>query len=135
MNILSTNQQKQVVSLEELVPQHDCLKLLILHTPYTLLIDTLPLCTNLVKLDLSKNNLETFPYLGELTSLRFMFLHENNLDLFHLKGIFEHNNQKSKLSENIVWVTFWGNKNHFLARHYLANETKAISVDKHMIVP
>jgi Leucine-rich repeat (LRR) protein len=75
MNILSTNNEATVVSLEELVPQHDCLKLLILHTPYTLQIDTLALCTNLVKLDLSKNNLQHFPYLGELSTLRFMFLH------------------------------------------------------------
>lgn len=75
MNIISSNNQKNVVSLEELVPQHDCLKLLILHTPYTLVIDTLYLCVNLVKLDLSKNNLDSFPYLGELSSLKFMFIH------------------------------------------------------------
>lgn len=89
MNIPSTKDHKQVVSLEELVPQHDCLKLLILHTPYVLLIDTLPLCVNLVKLDLSKNNLHSFPHLGALTALRFMFLHENRLDLAQLKNIFE----------------------------------------------
>jgi Leucine-rich repeat (LRR) protein len=70
------------------VPQHDCLKLLILHTPYTLKIDTLNLCVNLVKLDLSKNNLQTFPHLGGLYSLKFMFIHENRLDFAALKGIF-----------------------------------------------
>jgi Leucine-rich repeat (LRR) protein len=98
MNTVATKEGKQIVSLEELVPQHDCLKLLILHTPYTLLIDTLPLCTNLVKLDLSKNNLETFPHLGSLTALRFMFLHENRLDLNQLKKIFEQHGQPSQLS-------------------------------------
>lgn len=98
MNTVSSKEGKQVVSLEELVPQHDCLKLLILHTPYTLLIDTLPLCTNLVKLDLSKNNLETFPHLGTLTALRFMFLHENKLDLSRLKNIFELDGRPSQLS-------------------------------------
>ena len=77
-----------MVSLEELVPQPECLKLLILHTPYSLVIDSLPLCTNLVKLDLSKNNLQHFPYIGHFTALRFMFLHDNNLSINHLRGIF-----------------------------------------------
>lgn len=35
---------------------------------------------------------------------------------------------------NIVWVTFWGNKNAFLGRHYLVNETSVIAVDKNMVV-
>ncbi len=90
MNIINSNNNKNgtVVSLEELVPQHDCLKLLILHTPFTLKIDTLNLCVNLVKLDLSKNNLENFPYIGCLRSLKFMFLHDNRLDVLNLKNIF-----------------------------------------------
>ncbi len=89
MNIVGTsNNSKNIVSLEELVPQHDCLKLLILHTPYTLVISTLNLCVNLVKLDLSKNNLEHFPYLGSLANLKFMFIHENKLDVAGLKNIF-----------------------------------------------
>lgn len=135
MNIINSGKAKNVVSLDELVPQHDCLKLLILHTPYTLKIDTLDLCINLVKLDLSKNNLESFPYLGELTNLKFMFIHDNKLDATHLKGIFQKNGQKSKLSDNVVWITFWGNKNVFIARHFLANETSCLAVDKNMVVP
>lgn len=116
------------------MPQHDCLKLLILHTPYTLIIDSLNLCINLVKLDLSKNNIESFPYVGDLRNLKVMFIHENRLDVSNLKNIFEKNKKKSFLSENIVWVTFWGNKNAFLGRHYLANETSAIAVDKNLVV-
>ena len=111
---------RQVVSLAELVPQPDCLKLLILHTPYTLLIDSLPLCLNLVKLDLSKNNLHYFPYIGHLTALRFMFLHDNNLTVNQLRGMFERGELKGPLAKNIVWVTFQGNRNAFLVRHYLA---------------
>lgn len=88
MSVVGANHSKNVVSLEELVPQHDCLKLLILHTPYTLVIESLSLCVNLVKLDLSKNNLQSFPHLGKLTSLKFMFIHENRLDIGALKGIF-----------------------------------------------
>ena len=63
-----------------------------------------------------------------------MFIHENRLDVSNLKNIFEKNKKKSFLSENIVWVTFWGNKNAFLGRHYLANETSAIAVDKNLVV-
>jgi hypothetical protein len=117
-----------------LVPQHDCLKLLILHTPYTLVIGTLSLCVNLVKLDLSKNNLQAFPHLGDLAALKFMFIHENRLDIAALRGIFELNGRKSALSSNIVWVTYWGNKNAFIGRHYLANETSAIAIDRNMVV-
>jgi len=116
------------------VPQHDCLKLLILHTPYTLVIGTLSLCVNLVKLDLSKNNLQAFPHLGDLAALKFMFLHENRLDIAALRGIFELNGRRSALSSNVVWVTYWGNKNAFIGRHYLANETSAIAIDRNMVV-
>ena len=49
----------------------------------------MPLCLNLVKLDLSKDNLSYFPYIGHLTSLRFMFPHDNNLTINQLRGIFE----------------------------------------------
>lgn len=33
-----------------------------------------------------------------------------------------------------MWVTFWGNRNAFIGRHYLANETSAIAIDRNMIV-
>ena len=62
-----------------------------------------------------------------------MFLHENKLGVQQLKGIFENEGAKSILSDQIVWVTFWGNKNSFLARHYLVNSTSAIAVDHHMV--
>ena len=126
-----------MVSLEKLIPQPENLKLLILHTPFTLDITALPLCRNLVKLDLSKNNLETFPHMGQLTSLRFIFLHENKLDTPHLLTMFEDNppnKEPSNLSNSVIWVTYWGNKNEFQARHYLATKTKALAVDKNMIV-
>jgi hypothetical protein len=48
--------------------------------------------------------------------------------------IFEDDGKTSVLNENIVWVTYWGNKNVFLARHYLINKTKAIAFDKNIIV-
>ena len=50
-----------------------------------------------------------------------MFIHENRLDVTGLKKIFEFEGTRSLLSLNIVWVTFWGNKNAFIGRHYLAN--------------
>lgn len=50
-----------------------------------------------------------------------MFIHENKLDVGGLKNIFELNGKKSNLSDNVVWVTYWGNKNSFLGRHYLVN--------------
>jgi len=34
---------------------------------------------------------------------------------------------------NIVWATFWGNKNSFLGRHYLINETNVVAVDKNLV--
>jgi len=37
--------------------------------------------------------------------------------------------------KSIVWVTFWGNKNGFLGRHFIANQTNALVFDRHMIVP
>ena len=60
-------------------------------------------------------------HLGNLTSLKFMFIHENRLDISALRGIFETAGKKSPLSQNIVWVTFWGNRNAFIGRHYIAN--------------
>ena len=95
----------------------------------------MPLCLNLVKLDLSKNNLSYFPYIGHLTSLRFMFLHDNNLTINQLRGIFENEEEKGPLAQSIVWVTFSGNRNSFLGRHYLATETSAIAIDSHMVAP
>jgi hypothetical protein len=64
-----------------------------------------------------------------------MFLHENKLDINHLKGIFEVEGKKGDLAQHIVWVTFWGNRNQFIARHYLLNETSCIAVDKNLIAP
>ena len=90
MNSQQPNQDKnKVVQLSELVSQPECLKLLILHTPFTLNIQALPLCVNLVKLDLSRNNLAAFPYLGDLTNLRFIYIHENKLDVKGMISIFE----------------------------------------------
>lgn len=63
-----------------------------------------------------------------------MFIHENRLDVAGLKKIFEFEGTRSLLSLNIVWVTFWGNKNAFIGRHYLANETNAIAIDRNMVV-
>ena len=130
-------QEDNTVSLEKLIPQPENLKLLILHTPFPLDISALPLCCNLIKLDLSKNNLETFPYLGKLSNLRFIFLHENKLDVHHVINMFENEQtikEPSNLSQSVIWVTYWGNKNEFQVRHYLAMKTKAIAVDKNMIV-
>jgi len=39
----------------------------------------------------------------------------------------------SELSKNIVWITYFGNKNDFLGRHYIANKTRAIACDINMI--
>jgi len=39
-------------------------------------------------LDLSKNNLASIPYLGDLPNLKFMFIHENKLDIDSLISIF-----------------------------------------------
>lgn len=114
-------EKDKIVELKELVSQPECLKLLILHTPFLLNISTLHECVNLVKLDLSKNNLASFPYLGDLPNLKFMFIHENKLDIDSLVGIFEYREGeglknspregRSALSRSIVWVTYWGNKN------------------------
>jgi hypothetical protein len=84
MSKLSENENNsnnaKIINLENLVDHPQSLKLLILHTPYRLEISTLWKCTNLIKLDLSKNNLERFPFIGNLSNLKFMFLHENRLD-------------------------------------------------------
>lgn len=100
-------------------------------------LSSLPACSNLVKLDLSRNNLSTFPYLGELRHLKFLHIHENKLEIDALIGIFTDdfgNRKRSPLCQAVVWVTFWGNKGEFAARHFLANSTAALAVDLHMIV-
>jgi Leucine-rich repeat (LRR) protein len=129
----------QNISLEELIPNPKSLRLLILHTPFPLTLNALQNCTNLIKLDLSNNNLTTVPYLGHLNQLRFFFLHNNRLDFDALQTIFslEPNSPylpPSSLAKNIVWVTMWGNKNCLYARHYLVNHTAVVAVDKHIVV-
>lgn len=86
--------KSKTVELSDLVSQPECLKLLILHTPFNLNISALPLCLNLVKLDLSRNNLSSFPYLGHLSNLRFIYVHENKLDARALMGIFEEDHNR-----------------------------------------
>jgi hypothetical protein len=89
-----------------------------------------------VKLDLSRNNLSSFPYIGHMSNLKFMFIHENKLDIDSLMGIFEEEigrETQSLLSKAVVWVTYWGNKSEFNARHYLANHTAVLAVDNFMV--
>lgn len=129
--------QLETVELQELVSQPQCLKLLILHTPFSLNLSSLPSCKNLVKLDLSRNNLSSFPYLGHLQQLKFLHIHENKLDIDCLISIFTEDissPKRSPLSQSIVWVTFYGNKNQFAARHYLATSTSVIAVDHNIVV-
>jgi len=100
-------------------------------------LTSLSACSNLVKLDLSRNNLSSFPYLGELRHLKFLHIHENKLDIDGLIGIFTDdfgNRKRSPLCQAVVWVTFWGNKGGFVARHFLANCTSALAVDLYMII-
>lgn len=121
------------MSLRELIPEHESLKLLILHTPFAIDISTLAHCLNLVKLDLSNNNLIAFPHLGHLRSLRILFLHDNHLNIHHFTNIFTRAGEPTPLAQNVVWITFWGNKHPFLARHFAANSTSAIAFDRHLI--
>lgn len=129
----------QSISLEELIPNPTSLRLLILHTPFPLSLTPLQACDNLIKLDVSNNNLAAVPYLGHLNYLRFLFLHNNRLDFIDLRRVFseEPDNPhlpQSSLAKFIVWVTFWGNKNCFYARHYLVNHTSVAAVDHHLVV-
>jgi len=78
----------QNISLEELIPNPKSLRLLILHTPFPLSLTPLQLCDNLVKLDVSNNNLASVPYLGHLSHLNFLFLHNNRLDFNDLRQLF-----------------------------------------------
>lgn len=121
------------VSLRELIPEHESLKLLILHTPFAIDIGSLPHCRNLVKLDLSSNNLADFPHLGHLRALRILFLHDNRLALPHFTRIFTQAGETTPLAQNVVWITFWGNRQSFLARHFAATSTSAIAFDRHLI--
>lgn len=121
------------MSLRELIPEHESLKLLILHTPFAIDISTLAHCLNLVKLDLSNNNLAAFPHLGHLRSLRILFLHDNHLAIHHFTNIFTRAGETTPLAQNVVWITFWGNRHPFLARHFAANSTSAIAFDRHLI--
>lgn len=75
------------------------------------------------------------PYLGNLVHLRFLFLHNNKLDFEILRSVFSDSSSvRSPLSNSIVWVTFWGNRNSFYARHFLVNNTAAIAVDTNVVV-
>lgn len=130
---------KQPITLEELIPNPKSLRLLILHTPFPLNFEPLQLCTNLIKLDVSNNNLESVPYLGSLNHLRFLFLHNNRMDFEQLKRVFSMDPSnpylaRSALSNGVVWVTFWGNKSCFYSRHYLVTNTNAIAVDRNLVV-
>lgn len=67
-----------------------------------------------------------------------MLIHDNKLDIDGLIGIFQEDvgrETRSPLSKAIVWVTYWGNKSEFNARHYLINHTSVLAVDHHMAVP
>ena len=121
------------VSLRELIPEHESLKLLILHTPFALEISSLAHCLNLVKLDLSNNHLADFPHLGHLRALRILFLHDNRLAIQHFTRIFTQAGETTPLAQNVVWITFWGNRHPFLARHFAATSTRALAFDRHLI--
>ena len=74
-----------------------------------------------------------------MNHLQFLFLHNNKLDFDDLRRLFSEepdnpNLPQSNLAKHIVWVTFWGNKNCFYARHYLVNHTSAIAVDQNLVV-
>jgi len=59
-----------------------------MHTIYLLEISSLSNCYSLLKLDLSKNMIRKFPYLGHLRQLRIIFIHQNLLDIQDLVNIF-----------------------------------------------
>lgn len=52
-----------------------------LHTPTPMSLRPLIGCVNLFKLDISNNAVAVVPYLGHLTHLKFLFLHNNRLEL------------------------------------------------------
>ncbi len=52
-----------------------------------------------------------------------------------MRGVFYRGQEDSPLARTVVWVTFWGNRNGFLARHFLVNQTQAIAVDHHVVLP
>ena len=78
---------RAALSLLQLVEEQPHVKVLIVHTPLLLGIDSLPRFQHLIKLDLSNNHLATFPHIGHL-QLRFLFLHHNRLSLKSLIEIF-----------------------------------------------
>ena len=64
-----------IISLENIVPEFHSLKLLIMHTPFPLDISSLTQCYNILKLDLSRNHIKSFPHLGHLRYLKVLFIH------------------------------------------------------------
>jgi hypothetical protein len=125
----------RLLALEDITHDRTNLKILILHTPLPLKLTSLPLFTQLIKLDLAYNRLAALPHLGSLRHLQFLFLHNNHLNITSLMNIFEFQGVPSPLSASVKWFTFWGNKDVALARHYLANSTSIIAFDTTLISP
>lgn len=99
-------------------------------------------CINLIKLDLSNNAIGLVPFLGHLTHLKFLFLHNNRIEFETFQQVFfegvngkkQRMFQKTPLADNIAWVSYWGNNHEFQARHFLVNNTSVIAVDRHIVV-
>lgn len=65
-----------------------------------------------------------------------LFLHQNRLTVDRLVGVFEKKGEgRSRLACSVRWVSFWGNKDVALARHYVATSTSALAFDKHLLTP
>lgn len=77
-----------MLSLEDITQQQNYVKILIVHTPLHLNIDALPRFHHLIKLDLSNNNLASFPSLAHLARLQFLFVHQNRLNIATFMAIF-----------------------------------------------
>jgi Leucine-rich repeat (LRR) protein len=64
---------------------------LVLHTPTPMCLRPLTMCINLIKLDLSNNRIEVLPHLGLLNHLKFLFLHNNRIEIEVLQRVFIEN--------------------------------------------
>ncbi len=73
--MLSVVASRPAISLEDITKEPHHIKILIIHIPLPLQIESLPAFRSLMKLDLSNNNLASFPYIGHLSRLKFIFLH------------------------------------------------------------
>ncbi len=103
--------ENKVIKLRELVEQPQSLRLLILHTPYFLDLKGLDSCTNLIKLNLSKNNITTLPCLSGMAKLKFLFLHSNDLNYASIvSAFFEELSIFSPLAHSVLWVTYEQNQ-------------------------